>query len=72
MNSLPSTQAQAQAPRTRLGGAITFRGVEYTSAAALERALAGVVQDAGPSYTVRLTRKGEALAARLRAQGARS
>lgn len=71
MNSLPSTQAQAQAPRTRLGGPITFRGVEYTSAAKLERALANAVQDAGPTYTVRLTRKGEALAAQLAAEARR-
>lgn len=71
MNSLPGTPAQAQAPRTRLGGAITFRGVEYTSAAELERALATAVQDAGPTYTVRLTRKGEALAARLAAEARR-
>ncbi len=71
MNSLASTPAPAQAPRTRYGGPITFRGVEYPSAAALEAALATAVQDAGPTYTVRLTRKGEALAAQLAAEAGR-
>lgn len=71
MNSLPSTQAQAQAPRTRLGGAITFRGQTYASAAELERALAGAVGGAGVVYAVRLTAKGRQLADELAAGAGR-
>ncbi len=39
MNRIPGTQAQAQAPRTRLGGKVTLRGREYRSHAELEEAL---------------------------------
>lgn len=53
-------------PQTRLGGAITFGGVEYASNAELERALTDAVVEAG----WRVTAVGEAYLAGYReAQG---
>ncbi len=73
MNSVADTRgtpAQEAAPRTSLGGPITLQGKQYATTAELEEALAGAVQDAGV-YSVRLTPKGEQLAAQLAAEARR-
>ena len=53
-------------PRTRGGGPVTFRGVEYASPAGLERALTEAVVGAG----WRVTPAGEAYLAGWRERGA--
>lgn len=72
MQRIPSTRAQETAPRTRLGGPVSFRGQTYATTAELEEALAGAVEHAGATRW-RLTRQGWEAAAQLQAaRGERS
>ncbi len=71
MQRIAGTQRQGPAPRTRWGGVVTFRGVEYPTVEALQEALTTATVDAGPVYRVRLTRKGRSLARALAAEAGR-
>ncbi len=70
MNRIPSTRAQEAVPRTRWGGAVSFRGQTFATVAALEEALEAAVEDAGATRW-RLTRKGWEAVAQLQREAGR-